>query len=61
MEFLVFGLFDPHDLHWLGQQIELSRKGIYTIGFFSFWAVSIGAGSMTVLLMREPSSDIPPD
>lgn len=50
MEMLVFAAFDPHDMLWLGQGIELSRTAIYTLAFFAFWAVFVAAGYLTVLL-----------
>lgn len=50
MEMLVFAAFDPQDMHWMGQSIELSRTGVYTLAFFVFWAVFACAGYLTVLL-----------
>ena len=50
MEMLVFAAFDPHDMLWLGQGIELSRTAIYTLAFFAFWAVFVVAGYLMVLL-----------
>ena len=50
MEMLVFAAFDPQDMQWMGQHIELSRTGIYSLTFFVFWAVFAAAGYMTVLL-----------
>lgn len=50
MEMLVFAAFDPQDMQWMGQRIELSRIGIYSLTFFVFWAVFAAAGYMTVLL-----------
>lgn len=57
MEVLVFAMFDPHDMQWLGQSLELSRMGIYTIAFFAFWLVHAGAGFLTVLLSM-PSREV---
>lgn len=50
MEMLVFAAFDPQDMQWLGQGVELSRTGIYSLAFFVFWAVLMAAGYVTVLL-----------
>ncbi len=50
MEMMVFAAFDPHDMLWLGQGVELSRTAIYTLAFFAFWAVFVAAGYLTVLL-----------
>lgn len=50
MEMLVFAAFDPDDLQWLGQSVELSRTSVYSLAFFAFWAVFIAAGYLTTLL-----------
>ena len=50
LELVVFGLFDPEDMHWFGQQMTLSREGVYTISFFVFWALSFVSSSLTLLL-----------
>lgn len=54
LELLVFALFDPQDLHWFGQPVEMSRQGVYTIAFFGFWAVSMLASGLTTLLSMSP-------
>lgn len=53
MELLVFALVDPQDLHWSGQPLGLSRMGVYSAGFFLFWAVSSVGCALTVLLVRQ--------
>lgn len=50
MEMLVFAAFDPQDMQWLGRGVEWSRTGIYTVAFFAFWLVFVGAGYLTILL-----------
>lgn len=50
VETLVFAVFDPQDMMWLGQQIELSRMAIYTLSFFALWAVFLMAGFLTIVL-----------
>lgn len=57
MEMLVFAAFDPQDMHWLGQSVEMSRTGIYSLAFFVFWLVFIGAGYVTMLL-SVPASEV---
>ena len=54
LEMLVFGLVDPHDLHWLGHPLELSRTAIYTLTFFIFWAGAAFSSALTTLLMKSP-------
>ncbi|MBF6630197.1 MAG: hypothetical protein ITG01_03460 [Comamonas sp.] len=57
MEMLVFAAFDPQDMRWLGQGVELSRTSIYSLAFFAFWAVFIAAGYLTALL-SIPSDEV---
>ena len=54
IELVVFGMFDPEDMHWFGQQMTLSRQGVYTVSFFVFWALTIVSSSLTTLLSVSP-------
>jgi hypothetical protein len=51
-ESVFFTLFDPLDLHVLGQPMELSRTAIYTLCFFAFWAFAAGSSALTCYLQR---------
>ncbi len=53
LEMFVFVLFDPQDAHWLGQPIELSRQGIYSISFFAFWVLAMASSSLTLFLSQD--------
>lgn len=53
LEMLVFALVDPEDLRLFGQPLPLSREGVYTLGFFAFWAVSAGACWLSGLLAKS--------
>ena len=55
LELVVFALVDPHDLHWFGQPLALSRQGVYTMAFFAFWAISAACSALTVLLGKTPA------
>jgi len=57
LELVVFALVDPQDLEWAGQQIAISRQGVYTLGFFVFWAVCMVASGLTALL-GTPSAEV---
>lgn len=57
LEALVFALVDPGDLNWHGQALGASRQAIYTIGFFVFWLLGMGAGALTLMLAR-PAAEI---
>ena len=54
LEVLVFAMVDPHDLRWFGQALDLSRQGVYTLGFFVFWAVAMLSSALTTLLAMSP-------
>ncbi|MDD2547521.1 MAG: hypothetical protein PHI55_14745, partial [Burkholderiaceae bacterium] len=54
LEMLVFALVDPHDLHWFGQPLALSRQGVYTLSFFAFWLVTMASSALTTLLAMSP-------
>ena len=54
LEMLVFACVDPQDVHWLGQPIELSRQGVYTVSFFVFWTLTCASSALTVLLAKSP-------
>ena len=54
LEVLVFAMVDPQDLHWLGQPLELSRQGVYTVAFFVFWGITMVSSGLTTLLAMSP-------
>lgn len=54
LELVVFAMVDPHDLHWFGQPLALSRQGVYTMSFFAFWAISAVSNGLTAVLSRPP-------
>jgi hypothetical protein len=53
-ETIFFTIFDPFDLHFFGEPLDLSRQTIYTMGFFGFWALGIVSSALTVFLARSP-------
>jgi hypothetical protein len=63
LELLVFALVDPHDLHWSGESLRLSRNGVYSLAFFAFWAISMAGSALTALLgqtTKEGSQPVSP-
>jgi hypothetical protein len=54
LELMVFALVDPLELQWSGQNLGWSRQTVYTIAFFAFWFVSMGACALTTLLRMDP-------
>jgi hypothetical protein len=51
-EMFFFATFDPHELTLFGEPLELSRLGVYTVGFFFFWGACAAASALTVFLKR---------
>jgi len=47
-----FTMVDPSDLHLFGTPIEASDVGVYTLGFFVFWAFAAASSALTCFLMR---------
>lgn len=54
---VVFSLVDPEDLHLFGMPVQMSRMGIYSLGFFLIWLFGAGCSALTCLLQR-PSDEI---
>jgi hypothetical protein len=55
LELMVFAVVDPQELQWAGQNLGWSRQSVYTIAFFAFWIVSMGACAFTTLLRVSPA------
>jgi hypothetical protein len=47
---VVFSMFDPHDLRWFGEPVQISRMGAYTIGFFFLWLACSVASALCLWL-----------
>lgn len=56
-EMIFFSLFDPIEMHFLGEEHELSRSAAYTVGFFAFWILGIVSSLLTLWLHRTNASD----
>ncbi len=50
-----FSLFDPQEFWLLGEHLEISRLGAYTIGFFGFWATGVASSALSLYLSRGPT------
>ena len=51
LEMMVFAVIVPHDMRWFGGAlIGWSPVAIYSVTFFIFWSVIVGAGALTALL-----------
>lgn len=58
-EGVFFSLFDPREMSFDNNTIELSAVAGYTIGFFFFWAFCALASMLTYYLSHVPN-DKPP-
>ena len=45
---LFFSAFDPDDLYPFGEQTDVSRLGMYTVGFLIFWLITAISGIGTL-------------
>jgi hypothetical protein len=52
-EGLVFSLLKPEDLLLFGQPHQLSNEAVYSIGFFSFWAICAVSSALSILIVRD--------
>jgi len=59
---LFFSAFDPDDLYPFGEQAEISRLGMYSIGFLVFWLITAISGigtlyfAVTNCMRKNPDS-----
>ncbi len=59
---LFFSAFHPDDLYPFGERTEVSRLGIYSIGFLLFWLISAVSGigtlyfAITNCMRKDPDS-----
>lgn len=49
---LFFTAFDPIDLMMISGLAELSRMGVYSIGFFLFWLLTAGTCGLTCYFQK---------
>jgi hypothetical protein len=54
-----FSAFDPYELHWFGEPVEISRLGVYTITFFLFWIMGAACGAASLFLISTKGT--PPE
>jgi hypothetical protein len=58
LELAVFALVDPLELSWGGGPLGWSRQAVYTVAFFTFWGVAMGASAMAVWLLRGTTAEL---
>lgn len=54
-EMMFFSLFDPIEMHFMGEQAELSRMTVYAIGFAFFWGIGVCASLLFAWLSNPPA------
>jgi hypothetical protein len=54
-EMAFFALFDPGELSFFGQSLELSSTAVYSIGFFLFWGFAAASSALSLYLGRDSS------
>jgi hypothetical protein len=54
-EMAFFALFDPGELSFFGQPLELSSTAVYSIGFFLFWGFAAASSALSLYLGRDSS------
>ena len=57
-EFVFFTIFDPFELHFFGAPLDMSRTGIYTMGFFGFWGLGVASSTLTLLLANTQAPEV---
>ena len=57
LEVLVFAMFDPGEVHWPGQLVQMTRQGVYTVAFFAFWLITMVC-SRLALWLAQPARKV---
>jgi hypothetical protein len=57
LEFLVFAIVDPAELHWPGHVGTPSNRAIYTVAFFAFWLIHIACCWLVLWLAASGPSE----
>lgn len=52
LEALVFSVVDPRDIQWVGDAWLPARQALYSMAFFSFWAVIMLCSSFVLWLAK---------
>lgn len=60
-EGLLFTVVDPEELAFFGHHIELSKEGVYTIGFFMIWALCALSSTLTIYILPGLLGDLKRD
>jgi hypothetical protein len=61
MEMVFFTLFDPIEMHLLGNAVAMGRQAVYSIGFFCFWTMTAASSALTLFIntTARPASRTP--
>ena len=48
-----FTVFDPQDLRFFGEPLEVSRTAVYSVGFFLFWLFAAASSALTCFFQKS--------
>jgi len=54
LEMMVFAVLDPESLTLLGEQVDWSRRTVYSVTFLIFWLMFMLCSAVTLQLARAP-------
>ncbi len=57
-EAFFFTLIDPQTLYLFGNPVTLPSMATYSVGFFFFWLLAIGASLMTYMMLPGTAKEI---
>lgn len=60
-EGLLFSLVDPEELVFFGHAIEISKEGVYTIGFLVIWGLCALSSTLTIYVLPGVLGDLKGD
>ena len=58
-EILFFTLVDPQELYLFGEPVYWSRRAVYSLGFFAFWAICAASSLLTWFMQRDANAGKP--
>jgi len=50
-EGLLFSIVDPEELIFFGHHVDLSKEGVYTVGFFIIWGLCSLSSALTIYVL----------
>lgn len=60
-EGLLFSIIDPEELVFFSHHVELSKEGVYTVGFFVIWGLCALSSTLTIYVLPGLLGDLKSD